>query len=30
MGSEAVEKRHRKLFDLFATVDVPEFTINLT
>lgn len=30
MGSEAVEQRHRKLFDLFATVDVPEFTINLT
>ncbi|KAF1939133.1 hypothetical protein EJ02DRAFT_514009 [Clathrospora elynae] len=29
MGSEAVEQRHRKLFDLFATVDLPKFTINL-
>jgi hypothetical protein len=30
MGSEAVDVRHRRLFDLFTTVDVPEFTVNLT
>ncbi|KAF2683343.1 hypothetical protein K458DRAFT_432157 [Lentithecium fluviatile CBS 122367] len=30
MGSEAVEQKHRKLFDLFATAHVPEFTVNLT
>ncbi|KAF2675611.1 hypothetical protein K458DRAFT_397797 [Lentithecium fluviatile CBS 122367] len=30
MGSEAVEQRHKKLFDLFATAHVPEFTVNLT
>jgi hypothetical protein len=27
---KAVEQRHQKLFDLFATADVPEFTVNIT
>ncbi|KAF1848009.1 uncharacterized protein K460DRAFT_414641 [Cucurbitaria berberidis CBS 394.84] len=30
MESEAVEQRHKRLFDLFGNVDVPSFTINLT
>jgi hypothetical protein len=30
MGSEAVEHRHKMVFDLFATSHVPDFTVNLT
>lgn len=30
MKSEAVEQKHGKLFDLFATVDVPDYAVYLT
>lgn len=29
-GSQILEQRHQKLFDLFGTVDVPNFTIHLS
>ncbi|KAH8719334.1 hypothetical protein GQ44DRAFT_829413 [Phaeosphaeriaceae sp. PMI808] len=29
-GSQILEQRHQKLFDLFGTIDVPNFTIHLT
>jgi hypothetical protein len=29
-GGEDVEQKHARLFDLFATAHVPDFTVNLT